>query len=57
VDRLTDWLEWGGHIYLSGEKKPIEQCESRIQACLDDRLGEGYWKSLTKAKRVHRNLY
>jgi len=57
ADQLADWLEQGAHIYLGGEKEPIEQCESRIQTCLDEELGEGYWKSLAKAKRVHRNLY
>lgn len=57
ADQLTDWLKRGGHLYLGGEKEPLEDCESRLQACLDDKLGKGYWKSLTKAKRVHRNLY
>lgn len=57
ADQLTDWLERGGHLYLGGEKKRLEDCEARIQTYLDDKLSKGYWKSLTKAKRVHRNLY
>ncbi len=56
-DKLADWLEKGCHLYLSGEKGPLGHCESGIEVCLDKRNGKGYWKSLTKAKRIHRNLY
>lgn len=55
--QLAEWLERGGHLYLGGDKASLEHCEAQLSACLDERLGAGYWQTLTKAKRVHRNLY
>lgn len=55
--QLAEWLEQGGHIYLGGEKSSLGHFESRLSTSLDERLGQGYWKALGKAKRIHRNVY
>jgi sulfite reductase (NADPH) flavoprotein alpha-component len=57
MDTVAEWLGRGAHLYLCGDKEKLEQTEQALQAPLDARLGEGHWKQLAKAKRLHRNLY
>ncbi|MCK9469625.1 MAG: sulfite reductase flavoprotein subunit alpha [Porticoccaceae bacterium] len=57
AERLNDWLAQGAHIYLCGEKDSLDVCEARLQEQLDKNHSEGFWKQLSKDKRVHRNLY
>jgi sulfite reductase (NADPH) flavoprotein alpha-component len=55
--QIADWIAADGHLYLCGDKTTLEACESRLEHALDDLRGRGYWKSLGKDKRIHRNLY
>lgn len=51
--QLKTWLDDGAHVYLCGDKQHLTACED----ALSEHLGKDAWKPLTKAKRVHRNLY
>ena len=57
LDRLTAWLAEDAHIYLCGEKQPLAECEAALEQKLDEVHSSGYWKQLSKSKRVHRNVY
>lgn len=57
VGRLAEWLERGAHLYFCGDKDRLTTVESRLREAVDQRLGSGHWKQLSKAKRLHRNLY
>ncbi|HEX5677473.1 MAG TPA: sulfite reductase flavoprotein subunit alpha [Alcanivorax sp.] len=57
LDRLTEWLERGAHLYFCGDKERLAEAETRVRDAVDQRLGAGHWKQLSKAKRLHRNLY
>ena len=57
IERLTAWLEEGAHIYLCGEKQPLAECEAALEQKLDEIHSSGFWKQLSKSKRVHRNVY
>ena len=57
VDRLSEWLERGAHLYFCGDKDRLAEAEARVRDAVDRRLGAGHWKQLSKAKRLHRNLY
>lgn len=57
LEQLTSWLNDGAHIYLCGEKQPLADCEAALESRLDEQLGSGFWKQLSRSKRVHRNVY
>lgn len=54
---VSVWLDRGAHLYLCGEKERLEVCEDALRRHSDAVAGEGVWKSLTKDRRIHRNLY
>ena len=55
--RLLDWLAKGAHIYFCGDKTSLENCEAQLQTYVDEQHSDAHWKTLTKNKRIHRNLY
>lgn len=55
--RFMSWIDKGSHIYFCGSKTTLEHCESQLKRHYDLCLGEGQWASLSKSKRIHRNLY
>lgn len=54
---LLRWLERGAHLYLCGDKARLSDVEKALQDRVDAQVGQGHWKQLSKAKRLHRNLY
>ena len=56
-ERLLSWLDQGAHLYLCGDKENLDACEASLKHHVDERLGDGHWKGLSSAKRIHRNLY
>lgn len=54
---FIDWLKRGAHLYFCGDKDRLGDTEARLREAVDERLGAGHWKQLSKAKRLHRNLY
>ncbi|WP_101675099.1 diflavin oxidoreductase [Alloalcanivorax mobilis] len=56
-DELLRWLDRGAHLYLCGDKARLTEVEKALQERVDGQLGQGHWKQLSKAKRLHRNLY
>lgn len=57
IDRLTAWLNENAHIYLCGDKDVLAKCEATLEQKLDELQSKGFWKQLSKSKRVHRNVY
>jgi len=57
IGQLSEWLERGAHLYFCGDKDRLGEAEARVRQAVDQRLGAGHWKQLSKAKRLHRNLY
>ncbi len=57
IERFTEWLEHGAHVYFCGDKDRLAEAEARVRDAVDQRVGAGHWKQLSKAKRLHRNLY
>src|SRR5690554_5881222 len=57
IDRLQAWIDEGAHIYLCGERKPLADCEAALESRLDEMHSTGFWKQLSKSKRIHRNVY
>ncbi|WP_269621064.1 diflavin oxidoreductase [Zhongshania sp. BJYM1] len=55
--RLMSWIDKGAHLYFCGKRATLEHCESQLKRHYDFCLGEGKWTSLSKSKRIHRNLY
>lgn len=57
IDQLAEWLERGAHLYFCGDKDSLTRTEAALRENIDAHLGAGHWKQLSKAKRLHRNLY
>lgn len=56
-DHLMDWLNRGAHVYFCGDKDKLGDAETHLKSAVDERFGAGHWKQLSKARRLHRNLY
>ncbi|MBM7333415.1 MAG: sulfite reductase flavoprotein subunit alpha [Alcanivorax sp.] len=55
--QLFDWLNRDAHLYFCGDKDRLGDTEARLREAVDAHLGAGHWKQLSKARRLHRNLY
>ena len=56
-EELLWWLYRAAHVYLCGDKARLTDVEKALQERVDTQAGRGHWKQLSKAKRLHRNLY
>lgn len=55
---LVEWIGSGAHVYLCGDTERLEACEQALQESHDALRGTAAsWDELSKAKRIHRNLY
>lgn len=54
---LLHWLDDGAHLYFCGDKSRLSDVEKTLQNAVDAQRGQGHWQDLSKAKRLHRNLY
>lgn len=55
--RLKNWMGRGAHLYVSGEKDILNQCENQIKSLFEQTGEADVWKQAVSEKRVHRNLY
>lgn len=57
-ERLVSWLEKGAHIYFSGNRSRLGECESAVKFWLEGVSQKAaLWQQLNTEKRIHRNLY
>ena len=55
---LLDWIKAGAHLYLCGDKSLLSNCETTLQAWLEEKATQGVnWQSMNAGKRIHRNVY
>lgn len=55
---LEKWIINGAHIYFSGDKKRLLNCENEFKEWFESQQFKSLkWSDLNKEKRIHRNMY